>query len=442
MTVTSPFDRGTVVKVWFGSSVVDDDAFILDDPTQGLLDTGGELTGDEGTDIRPWVYDIRITRGRSRELDQVQTGVCTIRLRNLDRTFDALNAEYVVTSDGSYVVTSDGMYVTTGGSEFAPALTPGRRVLVELYGHTIFEGSTEDWRVSYEPHMRTDAMVTAVDALGALARRELSEWVPTDGQMPGDRIVDVLNRSEVAFGPMRDLDTGGSPLQAGEVREGTNVLSYLKTIAETDFGMLFAARDNTLTFRDRYSRIDGEVAATFATGGAGLPIHGIEVAVGSELFYNRVDVTREGGEVRTAEDVDSQNLYGIRKLSLSGLLMVDEEHAKSLAEFLVSIYAEPTRRISAIRVNLAALPTAADRGLVASLDLGSVIDVTAQPLGTGVAFNQVSIIEGIEHSISHGQPHVMTLQLSPIWQTGQDATLFTLDDDTFGLLDGDAVLAY
>lgn len=434
--------HGAKVKFWLGSGVSDADAFILDDPTQGLLDTGGVLSGDVGTEVQQWVYDVQISRGRSRELDRVQTGVCTLRLRNQDRELDPMNDEgYLLDENGVPILDENGALIIIPADR-SEVYTPGKRVTVESYGQVIYDGVTDDWRVSYQPKRYTDATVACVDALGELARREIDANVAADGQMPGARIGAVLNLPEVVFGLSRDIDVGGTPLQGDVIDQGTNALSYLQTVAETDFGALFASRQNTLTFRDRYSGVTGSPVATFSTEGDGIPIHGIEFAVGSELFYNRVDVSRDGGDTKTADNTESQALYGIRKLSMSGLMMQSDEHAKSLAELLVSIYSEPTRRVAAIRVNLAGVAEASDRGLVASLDIGSVVDVTVQPMNVGTVISQTSIVEGVDHTISAGQPHVVTLRLSPLWQAGQDADLFILDDATLGLLDTGGVLAY
>lgn len=442
------FDRETSVSFWFGSSSADEDVLILDHPTQGLLDTGGVLDGDIGTDLAGYVYDIRVTRGRSRELDETNAGTCTVRMRNQDRALDPLNAEYVVTSDGAYVVDADGAFILLDGSMYAPALVPGTRMRIQVYGQTIYEGTTEDWQVRYEPGLRTDVSVLAVDNLGALARRELDEWTTTPTEMAGARIDDVLNRPEVSFPYSRDFDTGVSTLMGDTVREGTNALDYVQRVVKTDYGMLFASRDNVLTFRDRFSRITETTAATFSTtSGEGLPIHGIALDVGSARLHNIVSVTREGDdEPLTAEDTESQVAYGIRKLSLTGMLMGSRSQARSLAEFLLALYSEPSQRISSIRVNLSALASQAERAQVAALDIGSVIDVTAQPLRTGVTIEQPSVIEGIEHTLSHGQPHYMTLQLSPVEQSRsvyRDGPVFLLDDAVYGELDSDdALLAF
>jgi hypothetical protein len=273
-----------------------------------------------------------------------------------------------------------------------------------------------------------------------LARRQFNAWTPTVGQLAGDRISDAISRPEVAFGFTRDIDDGVSTMQGEPVTWRTNVLTYLQKIAESDHGMVFASRENTLTYRDRRTRTDYTIEATFTPpGGGGLAIHGLEIEAGSRRLYNLVSVDREGGTLQSAEDTDSQTEYGIRSLSLSGLLMDTDAQAQSMAEFLLATYSTPGHFVSSIRVNLSALPEKADRALVASLDLGSVISVGARPLGIAPTVTQVSVIEGISHTVAPGQPHIMTFDLSPVdrWASAWD--LFVLDDS---LLDGDAVLAF
>jgi len=386
--------------------------FTLNDPVKGKLDdTTYVLAGDIATDITSDVVYVSTSRGRSRWLDEIQVGNCSFTVRNRDRDYDP-----------------------TGTGLYAQNIVPGKRVQVDVGGAIVFDGVVDDWDLSYT--LGGDATATAVvsDTLSRLGRMKLSAHTATS-QLSGARVDAVLDRAEVDFpAGQRDVDTGLTTLQADTVEEGTDVLTYLKLVARTESGRLFAARDGVLTFRERSAPVP-VATVEFRDDGSGVPFDELETAVGSELLYNRAVVTRVGGTPQIENNTASQALYDIRTVEEKNLLFNADIDAESLAEFIVNKYGTPRLRFSALGVNIAGLSTV-DAVKVSSLELGDVIRVVFSPPGAGSAIDQYGVIEGIDHRVGIDRHRVM-FKLSSLQETP-----FVLDSAVFGVLDGESVLAY
>lgn len=387
--------------------------FRLDDPVRGKLDdTTYVLAGDIATDITSDVIGVSTRRGRSRWLDEIQVGTCSFTVRNLERNYDP-----------------------TGGGLYSSNIVPAKRIQINVGDTTVFDGTVEDWDLSYSLDGDATATAVASDALARLGRIKMAAHTATS-QLSGARIEAVLDRSEVDFpAGQRDIDAGVTTLQADTVDEGTDVLTYLKLVSRTESGRLFAARDGVVTFRERLTPVSSTGVLTFSDDGTDIPYDNIEVQIGSELLYNRATVTRAGGSVQTVDDAGSQTLYGIRTLNEDGLLFNSDPDAAELAEFLVGKYADPKVRFASLGVNLARL-SIGEAITVSELELGDVVQVEFTPPGGGSQIQKYGLVEGIEHMVSIDSHRVM-FRLSSL-----DSAPFVLDDPVFGVLDGEAVLAY
>jgi hypothetical protein len=403
MAFTAP-----VITAYFDLTSGGGGFFTVEDPTLGALDTGGPLAGDIATDIDGYGYEININRGRSRELDEIPAGTCRINFRNQDRTFDPANA----------------------ASAFYPNITPGKRISVSIYGESIFDGTAEDWENEYDRSKESAASVFCVDALGSLARKDFDEWTTTDLETAGERIASSLDRNEVVYAGGRDLDTGVEPLQDDLVTWGSNVLNYLQLVAKSDLGRLFASRSGVLTYRDRLSSAGSTASMTFADDGTAFKFQGARKRSAAELLYTRVGVDREGGTLQTSTDVDAVESYGVRTLSLGGLLLNTDTQAEALADFLLGIYKQPDDRVASISVFVSGYPSEADRATVSSLEIGDLIDLVWTPAGVGDPIEQTLSVEGVSHQISFDVGHWMTLDLSNAVQQ----SVFILDDPVYGIL--------
>lgn len=437
----------TAVTAYLQLSATGGSFFTLDDTTKGVLNgTTFTLAGTVGvpTDITDHVNRVTITRGASSPLFSARTPPAarwTVQLNNEDRSFDP-----------------------SFGFGFGTNVVPGRRIKVTSNGITIVDGQVEDWNFSYDPNGRSVAFIDASDALARLAGMELSGFTATS-QLPGARINAVLNRSEVAWTSNRDINTGVDTLQADVVAAGTNVLQYLQLVARSDYGTLFAARDGRVTFKDRHSNV-GVTPVEFDDTGVGIPFQSIQISYGSDQLFNRVTITRLGGTAQTKDDATSQTAYRVRILSQDGLLLSTDTQADDLAEFLLSVLAQPQLRVTALTVQLASL-TDAQQAQILALDITSRVDVTFTPNGVGEPTYLVTeasdelvteadeiidtdladlpspierscVVEGIRHDITAGgTSHLVTLSLGDALFTN----VFVLDDAQLGVLDDD-ILAF
>lgn len=371
------------------------------------------LGGDVATEITSYVTSLTINRGRDSQLfADMPAGRWQVVLKNTDRRFDP----------------------TYTSSPYTGNIVPGKRVQVVSQSVVVADGSVEDWNYDYDVGGNSIAYMLCGDAMTQLANAEFSEWTATASETAGPRISAALDRTEVAYTLNRSIGTGVSTLQADTVAWGTNVLTYLNLVSNSDLGWLYASRDGSLTFRDRHTNLNATAALAFDDTNIGIPYTGITVAYGSEKLFNRIGIERAGGTSQTAEDTASQSTYRVRSLTQSGLLLEDDTQAASMANFLLGQLKAPELRVSSLTVELAGL-TSSQQQSVLSLDLTSLISVTFTPNKVGSAITRTCIVEGISHNITPVS-HVVTLSLGDT-----DRRSLRLNDTTFGKLDT-GVLAF
>jgi|TARA_R110000765_G_scaffold134754_1_gene233738 hypothetical protein len=405
------------ILAYFGLTNEGGDVFTLDHTTKGKLDDAVYvLAGEVATDITANVSSFSTNRGRNRELDEMQVGT--------------LSAD-VVDYDGAFIPTA-----FVAGGTYADNVLPGKRVDVVVAGVTVFSGTIEGWDYRYTADRSVVVSFHAVDALGALGRRRFNAWTATAGQTAGLRITDVLNRSEVEWSPNRSVGTGISTLQGDAVARSSNVLNYLQLVTKSDLGRLFASRQNVLTFTDRHNQVGATIDATFADDGTGIDFRAAMLSYGDELLYTDVSVDRAGGTAQTSTSTAARDLYGLRRLDLSGLLLDSDLQSGDMADWLVGIYQTPQPRIRTIEVPLDQL-SSVNQAIVAGLDIGDLVSVSWTPRGASAAMVSSMVVEGVLHSGSAHGVHVAGLALSPV------ALLeaLVLDNTTLGKL-GSGVLAF
>jgi hypothetical protein len=442
------------------------DLFTLDDPTLGQLDGVGVLGGDLPVDLTASAFSVAISRGRSRELDEFNTGTCAVAFRNYDRLFDPslVTFEKMIGVEGYGVgdtlSTEDGFDITTTvATAYDGNIVPGKRITVDVDGVVLFDGTIDDWNHGWDVSGAAEASLTAIDALGDLARKTMDTWTATAGDLPGERLTAVLDRPEVAFAYNRDIGTGVSTLQADVVAEGANVLSYCQLVARSDLGRFYASRTNVLTFEDRHSllapepyivrligdlftlddptfgQLDGlgllaGVTATVALGDGGIPFDVVAMEFGAETLSTRVSVTRNGGTVQTSEDLTAQASYGVRALQVGGLLVDSDIQASDIADYLLGRYKTPVSRLSTVRILVHGLSDA-DAATALALDINNLVEVNWTPLSIGSPVSQLSVIEGMTHDISASGTHELVLRLGLVGEVGY----FVLNDPILGVLD-------
>lgn len=405
------------VEIGFGVDAVGGNYFVLDDPVKGELGNVTYLLAPDTVfvDVTSVVAAVSIDRGRAREVDEYATGKATVVFNDNDRTFDP-----------SY-----------SGSPYDGQITPMRRIRVAWQNVDIFNGWVDDWSVTYEPGDQL-SRVTAecVDGFSILANQQLAEVAAAySGDLSGERITRVLDRTEVRFPSTRSIDDGTSIL--GDTTLGGNVLTYIQECARAEAGYLFVAADGTLTFRSRLSTLNAESEFVLSDDpAAGVPYRDVTQRSSADLLFTRVSGSSETTGV-VVEDIDAaaEDEYFVRALDLGTLLTVNDAQTAAIVASYLARFSAPEVRFQTATVNMVAV-SAAQVGQVVGLDLTDLVTVERSPLNVGATISKLSLIDGVSHRIVHGS---WTVDLS--FSNADTATYLTLDSATLGLLDTDR-LAY
>ena len=397
--------------------------FTLDDALLGVLDEDyldGTLVGD---DVSTYAQELSISRGRSDQLQNFNAGTFSVRLLNRDRRFDPINES------------SPYWNPATNSS----GVTPRRKVTVLSDGVALFTGRITDIDVSYEPN-KPDATsensyvtITASDDFVLLANTYTQDAVNPTQELSGTRVTTILDLPEVSYPATRDIDAGSATLGGGatfEIAANTNVLSYLQSVTTSEQGYFFVAANGDLTFTDRVAAVFSTVGAYFSDAGSNIPYTSLSVMYGQEFLYNKVVCTVEGGTDQVANDVASQTEYGISTLNLSGLLLVDDAAASTLAADLLDRYKLPEYRFDKLQTIYNSL-SSVNQGTLTALELADVVSITrTYPTGTPASVTKEYSIENIRHVISPSS-HTVEYGLA----VADLLYPFILDDATFGIMD-------
>lgn len=394
--------------------------FTLDDPVLGLLDGEGVLDGTLlGDNVAPYMQQINIARGRSQQLDEFGAGRATFVLNNNDRRFDPINEA------------SPYWDAVTGRS----GVTPRRKVTVRSGGIDLFVGRIADINLTYDYNLST-VEILAFDDFVLLANAYTGAASTPTQELSGDRVEYLLDLPEIAYpADSRDIQTGAATLGAYQINANTNALAYLQKVAEAERGLMFISADGTLTFTDRIGTEFGPATITFADDGSGLPYTALDIIYGQELLYNRIQITREGGTLQTADDLASQAEFNVSTYALDNVLLSDDTQAADLADLLLSQYSLPEYRFDDLRTTVSAL-SSGDRDIVNAIEIGDLLNITrTYATGTPAQVTQTYAVERVYHFINAG---VHTIEFG--LRFTDLVYPFTLDDAVYGLLDADNAL--
>jgi hypothetical protein len=383
----------------------------LDDPTSAQLDTAvlEYSTPTYVNDISAYVRGGDTDRGAQRELQQVQAGTGSLVLDNQDGRFTPF----------------------LSSSPYYPNILPMRRIRIQAVWNAVtypvFQGFVESWPVSFPEDVDQVTTVQLVDGFKLLSLANVSGSFPQ--QSSGARIADVL--SAVSWpSPETDLDTGVVDVPSVTL-DNASALEHIQQIEHAEGGRFFMSKDGKATFRDRTAQANPDFSdRTWADDGSGMPYRTVVPICDDDLILNDVHMTRTGGTEQISTDVTSQNTYGIRSSSETGIQLTTDADVLALADLMVERYKDPVQRLESLVDNAMA------HGLwdqVLSRELNDIALAKESRTQT----SQVSTIEGISHSLERDGSWTVTLALSPtvVVQAG------ILDDATYGLLDSTAILA-
>jgi len=208
----------------------------------------------------------------------------------------------------------------------------------------------------------------------------------------------------------RDLDTGAATIQALNPVTNTNALTHLQAVGQSENGLIFIQGDGDVEFQNRTARANSPYdtsQATFGEDAGEIGYEDMELSYDDSFIYNEVRLTRTGGTEVVAGDVDSQNAYGKRTLSRTGLLNSTDADVLTVAQTLRNAYKDPAQRIEYIIVDPVANPTNL-WAKVLTYDISTRITVRLNEASLDSEFH----IEGIEHRFGPAKEWKTKWQLS------------------------------
>lgn len=406
-----------VIKVELGLDLGYDDptSFTLDDPIKGVLDgTTFTLGGPKFFDIANRLVSVNTNRGKSQALDRIDAGVSGITVDNSDRVFDPLY--------------ESGIYYGQ--------LIPRREVRISANNYPVMYGYIDDFDIQYEPGKESTVRIDLSDAFSVFANSKLDTITPPS-ELSGARINRVLDLPEVSWpADKREIDPGNTIMLDADIAQDVQTLSYLQLVETSEFGTVFIAKDGKVVFRERNAVpntpsivFSDEIVAGFYTG---IQFADLNIVYGSENLYNRIVLTNADlvPEEAIAEDIESQNLYGVRAYTPSGLLVQEPTDLQFLADFLLARFKDPQYRFEAVTVILDTLSTL-NQDAVLNLEIGDIVQVRFVPSGIPPAIEQYCRIIGINHNWTASSKSI-TFSLERL-----DFSIFILDSPTLGVLDSD-----
>ena len=397
------------VMVGFQSTTGFGTPFQLDDAFYGVLNTAGRgtLGGVTMVDLTSIVESVNITRGRSRQLDQFNSGTATIAFDNSNQILNPSNTS----------------------SPYYPFVLPRCPVQIFANGVPIYTGLVTDWNLDYDISNEDMMYASCADSFTVLANQNLTAVTPS-AETSGTRINTVLNYTEVNYQGARAIDTGSSTLGAYAIAQDTNVLNYLQQINTSEQGYLFMSASGTLTFKGRSSVLNPVAGATFNTNGTGLPYQTLINQYGDELLYNNISTQSPAGSVQNTTNANSIALYQSQTYQLLDLLNSTTTEVAALGNYLLGRYQNPILRFTGLSTQLAAL-SSTNQNICLNLDLTSICSVVKNFVtGTPSTETQTLIVSGVSHNITPGS-HVIAFTFE-----STDANQYmTLNDSIFGILD-------
>jgi hypothetical protein len=382
----------------------------LDNPIKGKLnDPAYPLGGQIFYDVTDKVKSIATRRGKNRQLDEFDGGLANVVFDNNDRTFDP---EYV-------------------NSPYYGQIIPKRAIRIFSGGNPVFQGVIDDWNLNYDPGGFSEASAAASDAFTLFNTQTLPAGTAT-AQNSGQRVNAILDLPDVNWSTQeREIETGLTTLGADVYEQDTNVLEYLRTVARTEPGNLFIARDGKVVFTDRNAApTSGEV--TLSDDGTGIPYQGMKVVYGSELLYNEIVIGSLAAGTVVARDTASIADYGVLNLTQTGLLMSDPTYVQSLAIYYASKYSQPEYRFESVEIVIDELSDEQQQAIL-GLEIADFVTIKFTPNGIAPAIEKIAEIIRIDDDITP-ESHVVSLGFATL-----DYFLLVLDDPEFGKLDRGAL---
>ena len=405
------------------------DAFTLDDPVKGLLDSTEYVL--DGTTEFASVIDgatgISVFRGRRDIGDQFTAGTMSFDLND--------------TFTGGIFNPFDTQSPYYDTAQAVPGLAPMRKVVLSREGEELFNGYIVDYSYNFNLGGLDTVSVACADDFYLLSQTYLNEFNVTE-QLASARLVALLALPEVnAFQLPGEQNIETSTITLGgaaayTVPNGTSVAAYTAKINESVQGRIFISRDGVFTFQDRIGNTLSASSADFHDDGTAIPYDNVGISFEANQVINRASVTHAGATTpEIAEDLTSQATYFIQTTAISDALVHNDTAALDLANYL--LVGQPEARYTNVSTLFASL-TDAQRDTVAVLEIGNTVTIEKSfTSGNSItSLAQELAIEGIQHEIDLSTGHRITLFTSPTTLVFE----LILDDILYGRIDEENVL--
>lgn len=250
------------------------------------------------------------------------------------------------------------------------------------------------------------------------------------GERSDQRIARYASWAGVPAGEI-NLDVGSSASVAFTETTGQSILQAMQDVAQTEGGRLFVNGAGVLTFHARSRRYAN--AAAVASVDAENLSGSEQMTLSTQGLVNDITGQRPDGPQVRAFDSASISEFGVFNQSLSLLVTTDNEVADAV-NWRVSTNAQPMVRLPQATFDLYTDPTVASA--LWPVELGDRVTVTTLPSQVGSSSLDF-MVEGYSENISLAG-WTRTANLSNY----SDVLGLILDDNVYGLLDGDNRLVY
>ena len=262
---------------------------------------------------------------------------------------------------------------------------------------------------SYKP-FKGDVCEVAVYTRALSAAEILEHYnagaAPWANDTTGARVARVLNLVGWPSGE-RSLNIGASSVGAAKGIEGSSALDHLLRVEQTEQGRFFIDGAGRAVFRSRNYETALTLEVTFDDG----DIIDLMFDYSDDNLCNDCTVTRAGGTPQRAQDAASIATYWRASDNISGVLFATDNEAKSMAEWRVANFSQPTLRPTGLTFRpYRDLPDLYER--VMMRELGDWISVTRTLSGDDIEVD--AVIEGITHDFRPGVDWRTSWNLSPL----------------------------
>ena len=310
----------------------------LDDPVNGLLDTG-ILAESETPALIANLTDVArrvsIRRGRNLTRDTYEAGTATVRIYDPQGNFNPQSVS----------------------SPYYGQLTPLRklRISATYSGQTyyLFSGYTTDYIYSYDQGENVSYVdINASDAFRLFNLAALTTITgQAAGQDTGTRIDKILDTVDFPI-TMRTVATGDSLTQADAGTSRTS-LSAIKNCEFSEQGAFYVSPEGNAIFKNRSEVISSANNTPIEFNQTtGIPYKNVNFAFDDKLIVNQANITRLGGTTQVYIDADSVATYFPHSITSSDLVIQTDAAAADIAAIYVASRSDTTIRIDTMTIDL------------------------------------------------------------------------------------------